>query len=98
MIADLDSLTAYSGVAVDGDHHPFVQLRAVSGAEIVLTGQLSPDEARGLAMNILEAACAADHDALLFGLMLERLGDRPAAEQQAAAILRDMRARRGDTG
>lgn len=100
-IADLASVDALSGVATDSTE-PFVQLRASSPPtesapgelEIVLVGQLDPPAARDLAMSILEAACAAEFDAMLYTLMLRRLGEDPNAQAKASAILADLRAER----
>jgi hypothetical protein len=98
-IADLASITAVSGVAADTSE-AFVQLRAVSGCvidgelDVVLLGQLDPSAARDLAMSILEAADAADFDAMLFALMLRRLNGDPAADAKASAILNDLRMER----
>jgi hypothetical protein len=103
-IYDLVSIDALSGVATD-TIEPFVQLRANSGYEqgrsagdnaldAVLIGQLDPGAARGLAMSILEAADAAEFDAMLYTLMLRRLGEDPNAEAKASAILADLRAER----
>lgn len=102
-IADLASVDALSGVATDTSE-PFVQLRAISScvlasdADVVLLGQLDPAAARDLAMSILEAACAAEFDAMLYTLMLHRLGEDPNAEAKAAAILADLRTEREQRG
>lgn len=96
-LGELASIDALSGVASD-THEPFVQLRAngsVAGPT-VLIGQLDPPTARELALNIFEAACAAEFDAALVTLMIRRLGDVPGADAQAASILADLRAHRGD--
>lgn len=101
-IGDLASIDALSGVSTD-DHVPFVQLRASSiegqaapadALDVVLIGQLDPPAARVLALNILQAADAADSDAALCTLMLRRLGDDPTADTKVAAILTDLRAHR----
>ena len=97
-IHDLVSIDALSGVATDTTA-PFVQLRASSGAnegelDVLLIGQLDPGAARGLAMVILEAADAAEFDAMLYSLMLRRLGEDPNAEAKASAILADLRTER----
>ena len=99
-IYDLASIDALSGVATDTTE-PFVQIRANSAAvanegelDAVLLGQLDPVAARGLAMSILEAADAAEFDAMLYTLMLRRLGEDPNAEAKASAILADLRSER----
>jgi hypothetical protein len=103
-IYDLASIDALSGVDTDSNE-PFVQLRANSSYEqgrssgdnaldAVLVGQLDPPAARDLAMSILEAADAAEFDAMLYTLMLRRLGEDPNAQAKASAILADLRAER----
>lgn len=101
-LGDLVAIDAISGVATD-TNEPFVQLRASSlagaviervGMDVVLVGQLDPVAARGLAMGILEAADAAEFDAMLYALMKRRLGEDPDAEAKAAAVLADLRAER----
>lgn len=53
-----------------------------------MAGRLSPDEARAHAARILEAATAADSDAILVRFLTDRLGQ---SIDTAAAILQDLR-------
>lgn len=50
--------------------------------------QISPNEARDLALNLLEAAEAADQDAFMFEFVTQVIGQ---TEQVAASILIDFR-------
>jgi hypothetical protein len=69
----LSGIDIESGVTPAGK--PFCHVRAVSpDGEVVLHGQLEPGETRALALQWLEAAEAADHDAAVFMELHEGLG------------------------
>ena len=82
-----------------GHHHkkPIVEITFPKPApdrpkQLQRTVQLSIDEARDLAMNILQAAESAIQDAFIVEFMSEILGD----DRQAAAVLVAFRERRHD--
>lgn len=56
--------------------------------------QMSPAEARDLALNLLECAEAAEMDAMVFNWMTTQI---KATEQQALKVLLDFRGLRGET-
>lgn len=64
---------------------PFVGL-AITGADVLIN--LSPEEARGIAMNLLECAESAETDAFMIQY-LERLGMRE--EEKRVTVLIDFR-------
>ncbi len=74
-----------SGVSMF-DGSPFCGV-FVNGAQV---GQMTPDEVRQMALTWLEAAEAAEHDALV----VAELRDMEAKEQTIAAFLQALRARR----
>jgi hypothetical protein len=55
------------------------------------SGQLTPDEARALAIRIVEAAAAAEHDSLLVRWLQGRMGLEKDTAIQALADLRELR-------
>lgn len=57
-----------------------------------LIGQMSPTEVRGLALQWLEVAEAAEQDGMLFGLLTERLGQEPEHAAYVIGEMRDFRA------
>jgi hypothetical protein len=85
-------------LAAGGILHTSSGVSAFTGKPFVLaswgveSGQLTPDEARALALRIVEAAAAAEHDALVLRWLQERM-DLPA--DTAAQALVDLRELRG---
>jgi len=93
---DLDDVTMLSGVS-EATGAGFVQVRAsgkVGSFDVELIGQLTPDELRAHALAYLEAAEAAEQDALVFAELTDTLDATPAT---AAAFLVALRNRREAT-
>lgn len=89
----LAGVDVISGVNQAGK--PFCHIMASSpDAEVVLEGQLTPEETRKMALQWLEAAEAAESDALVMAELREAGLD----DQHCAAFLVGMRKRRGDGG
>lgn len=90
MTADLERIDLTSGVsAFTGE--PYVHVAAIVDGEVAGFGQLSPAEMRAHGLAALEAAEAAESDALVFAELTETAGlEAPSA----AAFLVALRARR----
>jgi hypothetical protein len=92
---DLADITMLSGVSVFTGEG-YVEVRAlgkVGDLVVELLGQLTPAEMRAHALAYLEAAEAAESDALVFA----ELTDQPGLDvEHAAAFLVALRARRAD--
>lgn len=71
---------------------PFVEIK---DDRLKAPMQLSPEEARDLALNILEAAEAAEQDAFMFEFVSK---DLHAGDQAAANIISEFRKWRDDHG
>jgi hypothetical protein len=71
---------------------PFVQV-LIEAADFMT--QMSPGDARALAMNLLNAADAAESDGFLISFMREKIG---AADYQIAGVLEDFRKWREKAG
>lgn len=85
MSADGDTIGIFSGVSAFSGQG-YVQI--TWGAE---SGQLTPAEARMHALAVLEAAEAAEHDALVVAELTEGMG---VEQQSALAFLVNLRGRR----
>lgn len=81
-----------SGVSADTGK-PFCTIRATAEAGTVLVGQLAPAEVRGMALQFLEAAEAAEQDAHVFAELVEVVG---LDEEQAARFIAHLRSRRDE--
>jgi hypothetical protein len=81
----------------DGMLHSSSGVSAFTGKPFVLltwehmSGQLTPAEARELALQIIEAATAAEHDALFVRWTREEVGLDMQAAVQGLAALRKLR-------
>lgn len=87
-IGDLETIEMTSGVNHDGVG--FVTIRAI-GNQAVLIGQLTPAEVRQHALHYLEAAEAAEMDAMVFSELVRTIGVEPT---KAAAFIVALRERR----
>lgn len=72
------------------DGLPFCRVAARFAAGGLAAGQVTPDGARAMALNILEMAAAAEFDAALYAMLLAQ-GTPPAAAQVALGELRATR-------
>ena len=94
LAADLESLEASSGV--NHVNEGFVRIRAQgqpesgSAAPVVLMGQVTPQQARVLALSFLQAAEAAEHDAAVVEVL--RSIDTP--DEAVAGFVADLCRRR----
>jgi hypothetical protein len=88
----LAMIETISGTAQDdSDFRGFVTIRAVAEDGSFMSGQLSVEETKQMALRFLETATAADQDAVVFRVMTNKLDLEPAA---VAAFVMDMRAER----
>lgn len=73
--AGLVGIDVVSGTAQDGptEYRGFVTIRAEAEDGSFMSGQLSPGEVRAMALQFLEAAEAADQDAIVFKLMTREM-------------------------
>jgi hypothetical protein len=78
-----------AGVNLKGE--PFVQLTKDEN----VIGQFTPQQAREFAMTVVEAAEAAECDAVLFRWLTEMVGSEP---EKAMAAIVDFRRMRAETG
>lgn len=85
MSVDLQSIFITSGVNDDGK--PFCTIAVHSTDRMVLIGQMSPEELRGMALGWLGAAEAADQDAAV----LRVLRDLELPDQLAGMIITNLR-------
>jgi hypothetical protein len=96
---ELANVEVESGVNSEG--RPFCRINAVvvdgptRTTLLEASGQLDPDEVRRMALNWLEAAESAEHDALVFNLLTR---DLEAPVELAAALLVRLRTWRADGG
>jgi glycine cleavage system aminomethyltransferase T len=92
--AGLVNVETVSGTADDGEgqFRGFVTVRAVAEDGSFMSGQLSPDEVRQMALNFLSVAEAADQDALVFRVMVNRV---KVPVETVAQVVMDMRKERG---
>lgn len=79
-----------SGVNIEGD--PFCHVEC-HGADVELHGQLAPDEVRQMALAWLQAAEAAEQDAIVYGILTQSVDMDPA---DAAQFIFQMRQARGN--
>lgn len=87
---DLERLEFASGVsAFDGS--PYIQVVAIVDGAVGGSGQLTPAECRAHGLAALEAAEAAEHDALVFAELVEALEVEPPAAAAFIAALRERR-------
>jgi hypothetical protein len=84
-----------SGVNERGE--PFVQMAQTRDGKRLLLGQMTPNEARSLAMQGLEAAEAAESDSYFWNFFLKRLNMEPAQIAVMMADFRDYRAKFGSS-
>jgi hypothetical protein len=92
---DLAQINVEAGVSLF-THKPFcrIEIKDDKGA-VNVVGQLDPDAVRALAMQWIEAACAAEHDALLMNFMLDTVG---MEDETVGHMLLEMRRLRGEGG
>lgn len=88
--AGLVHIEVVSGTAHDPDglFRGFVTIRAVAEDGSFMSGQLDPTDVRKLALDFLSVAEAADQDAIVFRLMVNKVG-MPA--EVAGNFVMDMR-------
>ena len=84
-----------SGVNDRGE--PFVQMAQTRDGKRLLLGQMTPSEARSLALQGLEAAEAAETDAFIWGYFTSKMDLKPAAIAALIADFRDFRAKMGSS-
>lgn len=88
LLGDLGGVSIEAGVSVfTGDAFMIIRATRTDGAE--LYGQLSPDEVRGMALQWLAEASAAELDASLFAMLVEARtasGDDDAPATAAAIV------------
>ncbi len=87
---DLNSIDMESGVSLFTGE-PFVQIVVVADGAPVARGQLPPAEVRRHALAYLEAAEAAETDALVWHMLREEVG---MSEEAVGTFLTALRARR----
>lgn len=87
---DLRSVDLTSGV--NGDGEGFVTVAASSPDGTILIGQLSPTEVRGMALQWLEVAEAAEQDAAVLRC-IRKLGIK---DELAAMVITELRNSRKD--
>jgi 16S rRNA G527 N7-methylase RsmG len=82
--AGLTNVEVVSGTAKDGpeEYRGFVTVRAVAEDGSVMAGQLPPDELRGMALNFLSVAEAAEQDAMVMKVLT-----KTGVEEDAAALV-----------
>lgn len=92
--AGLTRVEVTSGTADDGDNNyrGFVTVRALAEDGSFMAGQLGPDEVRQMAMQFLEAAEAAEQDAVVFRVLTDKVG---VPVNIVAQVVMDMRKARG---
>jgi hypothetical protein len=88
--AGLEGIDIYSGVGVFTGEG-FCRIEAVLTDGTRVTGQLSPDEVRQMALGWLQAAEAAEHDAAVLAELTETLG---LTHEVAGSFLLGLRERR----
>lgn len=91
--AGLVNVECVSGTAQDGpdEFRGFVTVRAQAEDGSWMAGQLTPTEIRQMAMQFLEAAEAAEQDAMVFRVLVRNVG---APTEVAAQVVMDMRRER----
>jgi hypothetical protein len=89
-VEDLAEVQVTSGVSLF-DGKPFCTVRSIAASGLVMLGQLTVAEVRGLALNWLEAAEAAESDAAVVA-QLREMGGLP--DEVVAAFVAGLRARR----
>jgi hypothetical protein len=82
-----------SGVNQRGE--PFIQLAQIRDGKRILLGQMTPNEARSLAMQGIEAAEAAETDAYMWKFFKTRMELQDAQVAAFIADFRDFRAQFG---
>jgi hypothetical protein len=87
---DLEKIHIESGVSAF-DNQPFCQVTCRSKEGHLLSGQLDPMTCRALALQWLEVAEAADHDAAVMHLLREKAGLDDEAAALFIAELRNFR-------
>ena len=97
--AGLTKIEAVSGVAQHcKDEGPdefvgFVTLRAVASDGSFMSGQLDPQEVRQMALGFLEAAEAAETDAIVMRMLIRDVG---STDEIAATFVSEMRKYRAE--
>jgi hypothetical protein len=91
---DLTNLKIEAGVSLF-DGQAYCRIEALGTGSFFLAGQLSPAEVRKLALSWLEAAEAAEHDAMLFGYMRDVM---KMEDEAAAIVVEELRKRRAPGG
>lgn len=88
--AGLTGVEVVSGTAQDGPtaYRGFVTVRAVAEDGSHMAGQLDPAELRAMAMQFLQAAEAAESDAIVMTLLTRDVG---LDQETAAQFIRRMR-------
>ncbi|HSS11550.1 MAG TPA: hypothetical protein VLL25_16815 [Acidimicrobiales bacterium] len=91
--AGLTYVEVVSGTAQDGPtaFRGFVTVRALGEDGSVMAGQLRPGEVRAMALQFLEAAEAAEQDAIVFTILTR---DQGADPDEVAGLVQAMRAER----
>lgn len=91
--AALTDVNVESGTAMDSStqYRGFVTVRATAADGSWMAGQLSPVEVRAMALQFLEAAEAADQDAIVFTMLTRDVGLPP---EEAAGFVMLMRKER----
>jgi hypothetical protein len=95
-ISTLSSIDAESGVAQDSgpEYRGFLTIRATDENGNVFVGQLTPDEARQMALAWLEAAEGAEQDRIVLTMLTRDAGLDPEA---AVNFIISMRKEREET-
>lgn len=95
----LTGIEVISGTAQDSptEFRGFVTVRATAEDGSFLTGQLDPDELRVMAMHFLQAAEAAESDAVVMTLLVKEVELQTQAAAHVVMRMRDLRAERGES-
>lgn len=90
MAAEFDLMTTTVGIGAK-NRQPFVNVTLSHDGSLVALTQTDPNTARRMAMDLLEAAEAAEHDAIVYAELVETVGLGEAAAAGFIAALRDRR-------
>jgi hypothetical protein len=94
-VGKLRSIDMESGTAMDGptEFRGFIQVRAVAENDDVMTGQLSPDDVRKMALQWLSVAEAAEQDRIVMTMMTRDVGLSVEVAINFIANMREERAK-----
>lgn len=90
----LAAINVTSGTAMDGptEFRGFVTVEAMAEDGRQWVGQLDPETVRGMALQFLEVAEAAEQDAIVFTMLTRDIGLEPQAAGGFVAAMRTYRA------